>query len=172
MTVLESIDPATFELIKDTGSIRSRYRDANSVYLGLQKVDHADPTSYRKFERFLVSLWRDDQYLFHRADRLETVVDGVTHPANAKDFRRIDDSSYYTDGSGVWRGGNAWTPILDADAETFEVLDDGFAKDAHHVWHRQKIVGGIDPATFHVSGGRAPEGQKSVSDAVPSKPAS
>ena len=45
----------------------------------------------------------------------------------------------------------SWGYLRDADQATFEVLDDCWAKDATHVWHRDMAVYNVDVPSFHVN---------------------
>lgn len=44
-----------------------------------------------------------------------------------------------------------WGYLDDADEHTFKVLGEGWAKDANHVWHGDRIVKNTDVNTFHIN---------------------
>ena len=45
----------------------------------------------------------------------------------------------------------SWGYLEDVDIQTFEVLGAGWAKDANHVWHCDKIVKNTDVNSFHIN---------------------
>ena len=45
----------------------------------------------------------------------------------------------------------SWGYLHDVDSKTFKVLGKGWAKDANHVWHEDKIVKNIDVNSFHIN---------------------
>ena len=45
----------------------------------------------------------------------------------------------------------SWGYLKDVDNQTFKVLGEGWAKDANHVWHNDKIVKNTDVNSFHIN---------------------
>nr|MBD5378000.1 hypothetical protein [Bacteroides sp.] len=45
----------------------------------------------------------------------------------------------------------SWGYLDDVDIQTFKVLGEGWAKDANHVWHNDKIVKNTDVNSFHIN---------------------
>lgn len=45
----------------------------------------------------------------------------------------------------------SWGYLDDVDEQTFKVLGEGWAKDANHVWHDDKIVKNTDVNSFHIN---------------------
>ena len=45
----------------------------------------------------------------------------------------------------------SWGYLDDVDEQTFRVLGNGWAKDANHVWHNDKIVRNTDVNSFHIN---------------------
>ncbi|MEM0927095.1 MAG: DKNYY domain-containing protein [Planctomycetota bacterium] len=140
VSVLVDLDGDSFRLLKGRQSIRSWFCDDHHVYYGLQRIDHAEPATFRSLSTEKLPLWRDKRYLYRWAERLETSVNGKLHAAVADDFRRIDDSNFFTDGIGVWYGGNLWSPLLDVDAANAVVLDRDHLTDGQSSWKQIRKV--------------------------------
>lgn len=45
----------------------------------------------------------------------------------------------------------SWGYLKDVDNQTFKVLGEGWAKDANHVWHNDKIIKNTDVNSFHIN---------------------
>lgn len=45
----------------------------------------------------------------------------------------------------------SWGYLDDVDSRTFKVLGEGWAKDANHVWHNDKIIKNTDVNSFHIN---------------------
>lgn len=45
----------------------------------------------------------------------------------------------------------SWGYLKDVDNQTFKVLGEGWAKDANHVWHDDKIIKNTDVNSFHIN---------------------
>ncbi|MEM6469507.1 MAG: DKNYY domain-containing protein [Planctomycetota bacterium] len=148
VSVLMDVNAEYFRLIKDTGSVRSWYCDHENVFYGLQRVNHADPATFRSMRNESLPLWRDKRYLYRFNKRLESVVDGKPHAAMADEFCRIEDSNYFTDGVAVWYGGNLWESLDEVVASAAAPIRNEYLSDGQSLWRQSRKVGRI-PNTRH-----------------------
>lgn len=49
-----------------------------------------------------------------------------------------------------------WGYLKDVDERTFTVLDNGWAKDAKHVWYGDELIKDVDASTFHINSSGVP----------------
>ena len=125
-------DPSTFEILKPPFS-----RDSKHVYTSGNTFSD-DPVN---FEILGENISRDSHHIYWDA---EVISDDPSH------LVVIGNSGLYTylkDLRMVFVYGN---PIQGADPATFEVIADGFSRDASHIFYFDEIIPQADSATFEV----------------------
>ncbi|QLG44344.1 DKNYY domain-containing protein [Costertonia aggregata] len=177
ITILEDADPKTFKKIDYHGWAKDHERyyyrnalihvdydsftfideffskDKNHVYWhtfsNFVKTD-ANPETFVSAEKSKY-IAIDDKALYvtnYSKDQKEP----ITIPYTSKDSIKVYDDMYFKVGRTVYYVGK---PILEADIETFELLEFSYAKDKNHVFYNGKKIEGADPNSFeHDEGAR------------------
>ena len=171
--IFEDADPATYVQLNFNFA-----KDKNHIFRDNEKLTEVDYTSFeilneefckdnksvyyylyneplRRIETNLSEVTvlnqyciRDDKYVYLHTSRRngESVDEVVSIPfKNAERITffennkiiKIDDTIYYET-----------TPLKEADADTFEEIEYGYAKDINHVFFLGEIIKGADPKTF------------------------
>ena len=158
---LEGVDAASFEAIAD----EEYYKDKKAVYYNQRLIERADPKTFQVLREHYA---KDKQHVFHR----EHTVEGadpktfrLLKEGYARDdvhlfvrtrllskypgsFQILDDQPfmlYVTDGHNIFISG---IKVEGADAASFEILGDGYARDKHNAYYKRSIIVGAKAASF------------------------
>ena len=112
-------------------------QDKNHVYQGVAVISD-DPAH---FEFLGGPLTKDSQHVYWNN---QVISDD---PAHLVVIAESGGYSYVKDTQTVFIQGN---PIAGADPATFQVLQEDYAQDQHHLYYFDQVIAGADPATFKV----------------------
>ena len=174
---LEGADPETFRVLDESGQYGA---DKNHVYSGIEVVEGADPKTFSNVRDpgNSFTFYKDAVHVFYRgrvivgADAktftdIDTVTgkdkNGIIYEWNY--VPNVDPGTYQVIGGSYdgyakdknhvfWTGYDVRHPVVIADADpvTFRRINDSnyYAIDAGHVFHKQDVINGADPATIKV----------------------
>jgi len=132
-STLPAADVASFVVLSnaDTG------QDKNHVYHGATVISD-DPAH---FEFLGGSLTKDSQHVYWAN---QVISDD---PAHLVVIAQAGGYSYFKDSQTVFIQGN---PMAGADPASFQVIQEDYAQDQHHLYYFDQVIAGADPATFKV----------------------
>jgi hypothetical protein len=125
-------DPSSFETLESTFS-----RDDQHVYAGGELFSD-DPAGFEHIEGYI---YRDSHHIYWSTSTVSDDPGGL---------RIIGEDGYYTyfaDSTTVFLNGGQ---ILDADPETFAILQEVYSQDASHIFYFDGPIEGADMTTFEV----------------------
>jgi hypothetical protein len=133
---VEGADPKNFEFFSGSYS-----RDERNIYYddgsSMIKIDGADSET---FELWKGNYYKDKNYVYNSGQKLGGV--------NPDESIIIDDAGTYLRFRNLIYAG-PWL-IGKADADTFQVLENGYSKDGHAVYYGNRRVSGAVPDSFRV----------------------
>ncbi|HYX37692.1 MAG TPA: DKNYY domain-containing protein [Oligoflexus sp.] len=111
-------------------------KDAKSVYYTSKKIEGLDPSTFKVYAFSAYSV--DQKYVVYD----DQIVEG----ADVQTFSAPMYSSYGRDANAVYYHSRR----LDLNVATFLELTYGYAKDASKVYHKGRLLNGVDAPTFEV----------------------
>jgi len=142
--IIEGADPNTFDLVSPEEIYDEKYKfftytkDANQVFYLYLSIKGADASSYRH-------LWgdfsRDDTNLYFMEKKLVAISENPEKITNDSDenYLRIGEAVYYQ-----------MMLIESANADSFSVIKESFAKDNHAIYSGSKLLKDVDPYSFEI----------------------
>lgn len=155
-----SSDGANFRVIpwprnkQGYASESSNYaRDTTTVYHADKALTGVDLDTFEAVAMFNGNVVTRDKAHVYDSDEPIPGADGSS-------FVKLGSGLYFKDRERVWARvlakDSAWREIPGADAATFEIVLEQYARDKNHVFYEDRIVDGADVATFKEQG--TPEG--------------
>lgn len=128
---LSEVDTASVALVKE-GFV---WKDANSVWYQLKKIQDADPKTFRHLDQ---AFYADKNRVYWS--------NSILQGADPDTFRTFgDDSPYGADQKQVWK---ANTKVTGVDAKSFQHLHQSIYKDKNGVYLNGQTIKGADPKTL------------------------
>ena len=167
---LEGLDPNTFELVSNYGSVY--LKDKNGVYvisgdsdnLKLEKLPYRDGKTFEVMDQLYS---RDKNNIYYKGERIIGVdiptfekIDKYVYSKDKNNiyfrgrkisgvdkntFKKIDELQYSKDKNNIYYGNKK---IEGVDRNTFEVINDYYSKDKNSVYYENNKLKGIDVKTF------------------------
>ena len=167
---LEGLDPNTFELVSNYGSVYMK--DKNGVYvlggdsdnLKLEKLPYRDGKTFEVMDQLYS---KDKNNIYYKGERIVGVdiptfekIDKYVYSKDKNNiyfrgrkisgvdkntFKKIDELQYSKDKNNIYYGNKK---IEGVDRNTFEVINDYYSKDKNSVYYENNKLKGIDVKTF------------------------